>query len=143
MGKFTASIDAFVAKNTKVLRAIQNESVERLIRIAQLSDDKGGKMRVDTGFLRHSGQLSLNGMPTGPARKPSDAIANDPRYEWTASPIAVMLATAPLGSELHFGWTADYARYREYKDGFLRTAVQQWPTIVDQVTKELKRRVKK
>lgn len=143
MGKFTATIDAFVAKNTKVLRAIQNESIEELIRRAQLSDDKGGRMRVDTGFLRHSGQISINGMPTGPSRKPSDAIANDPRYEYTASPIIVALATAKTGAEIHFGWTANYARYREYQDAFLRVNVQQWPNIVDQKVAELKRRIKR
>lgn len=143
MGKFTATIDAFVAKNTKVLRAIQNESIEELIRRAQLSDDKGGRMRVDTGFLRASGQISINGMPTGPSRKPDDAIKNDPRYEYTASPIIIALAAAPTGSEIHFGWTANYARYREYQDGFLRVAVQQWPTIVEQVTAQLKRRIKR
>lgn len=143
MGKFTATIDVFVARNSKVLRAIQNESVEEVIRRAQLSDDKGGRMRVDTGFLRASGQISINGMPTGPSRKPSDAMKNDPRYEFTASPIILALATAPMGAEIHFGWTANYARYREYKDGFLRVAVQQWPSIVDQVTADLKRRIKR
>lgn len=141
MGKFTATIDTFVAKNRKVLRAIQNESVKRVIQDAQLSDDKGGRMRVDTGFLRASGQLSLNGMPVGPSRKPSDAIKNDPRYEWTASPIALTLAAAPIGSEIFFGWTANYARYREYNDAFLKVAVQKWPTIVEQVTNELRKRV--
>ena len=34
---------------------------------------EGGRMRVDTGFLRASGQLSFNGMPTGPSIKPADA----------------------------------------------------------------------
>lgn len=143
MGKFHATIDAFVAKNTKVLREIQNQSVQEVIRRAQLSDDKGGRMRVDTGFLRASGQLSLNGVPSGPSVKPNDAIKDDPRYNFTASPIVVALAAAPIGAEIHFGWTANYARYREYQDGFLRVAVQQWPSIVDQVTKQLKRTVKK
>lgn len=143
MGKFSATIDAFVARNGKVLRAIQNESVERTIRIAQLSDDKGGRMRVDTGFLRASGQISFNGMPTGPAVKPSDAMANDPRYDWTSGPIIVAIATAPIGAEIHWGWTANYARYREYEDGFLRVAVQQWPKTVAEVTEELKRKVKR
>lgn len=140
MGKFTATIDAFVARNQPVLRAIQNESVKRVIQGAQLSDDKGGRMRVDTGFLRGSGQMSLNGMPVGPSRKPDDAIKDDPRFEFSASPIALALATAPVGAEIFFGWTANYARYREQQDGFLRVEVARWPTIVDQVTKEMKRR---
>lgn len=140
MGKFTATVDSWVSRSKKGLLAVRNESVKRVIQDAQLSDDKGGRMRVDTGFLRASGQLGLNGMPTGPIRPFPDAIANDPRYDFAISPIAVQIAGAGLDNTLYFGWTADYALYREWHDGFLRLAVQKWPTIVASVISEIKQR---
>lgn len=147
MGKFTATIDEFIAKSQKRLIAVQRESTKRVINIAQLSDDKGGRMRVDTGFLRASGQLSLNGMPTGPIRPADDAISNDPRYvrdkdfASATSPIALTLAGSTLNNTLYFGWTAEYAKYREWHDGFLKMAVQQWPQIVNEVVKEVRARI--
>jgi len=142
MGKFTATVESWAARSELALGAIRNESVKRVIQKAQLSDDKGGRMRVDTGFLRSSGQLSLNGMPTGPIRPSEDAVKNDPRYDFDVSPVVLILAGASLDNTLFFGWTANYAKYREWHDGFLRLAVQQWPTIVNSVTAELKRRYK-
>lgn len=140
MGKFTATVAAWAAKSEKGMLAIRNESVKRVIQEAQLSDDKGGRMRVDTGFLRSSGQLSLNGMPTGPIRPDQNATPN--QYEFNVSPVVLILASAKLDNTLFFGWTANYAKYREWHDGFLRLAVQRWPHIVDNVTDEIKRRYK-
>lgn len=145
MGNFVTVIDAFVTKSEKLTLAIRNESTKRLISLAQRSDDKGGRMRVDTGFLRASGTLSLTGMPSGPVRPFADAIANDPRYigdEYGSSPVVVMLANSTLNDSLFFGWTANYAIYREWHDNFLKLAVQQWPNIVNEVTNELKARIK-
>lgn len=138
MGEFTATVAAWATRSEKVMGAIRNESVKRVIQDAQLSDDKGGRMRVDTGFLRSSGQLSLSGMPTGPIRPADDAIKNDPRYD--VSPSVLILAGAKLENTLYFGWTANYAAYREWHDGFLRIAVQKWPSIVNAVVGELKTR---
>jgi len=140
MGKFTATVESWAARSEKALGAIRNESVKRVIQKAQLSDDKGGRMRVDTGFLRSSGQLSLNGMPTGPIRGDENAAPN--QYNYNASPVVLILAGAKLDSTLFFGWTANYAAYREFHDGFLRLAVQLWPNIVNDVTAEIKRRYK-
>lgn len=138
MGKATATVADWVARSKKGLVAVRNESVKRVIANAQLSDDKGGRMRVDTGFLRSSGQLSLSGMPSGPVRGDADAAPN--QYDFNVSPVVLMLAGAGLDDTLFFGWTADYAAYREFHDGFLRLAVQMWPNIVDDVVAEVKRR---
>lgn len=138
MKSATATVASWVARSKKGLLAVRNESVKRLIQDAQLSDDKGGRMRIDTGFLRSSGQLSFTGMPTGPVRGETDAAPN--QYNFDVSPIALKLAGAGLDDTLFFGWTAEYARYREWHDGFLRIAVQKWPNIVDSVVAEVKQR---
>jgi hypothetical protein len=138
MAKATATVADWVARSKKGLVAVRNESVKRVIANAQLSDDKGGRMRVDTGFLRSSGQLSLNGMPSGPVRGDTDAAPN--QYDFNVSPVVLILASASLDDTLFFGWTANYAIYREYHDGFLRLAVQMWPNIVSDVVAEVKRR---
>ena len=98
-------------------------------------------MRVDTGFLRASGQASLNGAPTGPGRPSKGATAgqfgdgskNDPQIEAT-------IGKLKFGATLYFGWTANYARYREAYDGFLISALQNWQQTVNGVIAEAKRR---
>lgn len=133
---FSASVGAFVATSEKRLDAVFKESVQRTIDIAQTPVAKGGKMRVDTGFLRNSGTVSLVGMPSG-QRRPLDE--NDKGTEQDAS---VEIAKAGPGATIWFGWSAEYARPREYLDGFLRSAAQRWRATVAEVAAELKERIK-
>ena len=107
---------------------------------------KGGRMRVDTGFLRASGQASLTGMPTGPSRPPSE----EPGAHYddgSPVPASVVVTIASInvenGDKFYFGWTANYAKFREAKDGFLRLGVQRWQQIVDATVQRLKQRIGK
>ena len=136
-GKFTAQVDAIIAKTDKRLLALQRESIQRTVDDAQTPVAKGGRMRVDTGFLRASGQGSLNGMPTGPTRGEKDGT-----YTYDTNNVVVTLAKMKLGATFFFGWTANYAKYREAYDGFLESAVQKWQQTVDAVTAEIKARIK-
>ena len=82
-------------------------------------------MRVDTGFLRASQAYKIGSLPEGPTRgdkgkKYSGPVGDGPE---------VLLDWEP-GDTTFVGWTAGYARIREYKDGFLRLAVQKWKKIV-------------
>ena len=139
MSKFAAKVDAWVIGSKKRMTAIHHESVQRTIDDAQEPTAKGGRMRVDTGFLRASGQLSLNGMPTGPIRGEPDAVYAVGAF---GKPTELVLASSTFDDTLFFGWTANYARYREVKDAFLRIAAQRWPETVAQVTREAKARIK-
>lgn len=139
MGKFTAQVDAWAKGSVKRMTAIQRESTQRTIDDAQTPTAKGGRMRVDTGFLRASGQLSLNGMPTGPVRGNPTGTYTEGQF---GKPTELVLARSTLEDTLFFGWTANYARAREAKDGFLRIAAQKWPQTVAQVTKEAKARIR-
>lgn len=134
-GSFTAQVDAIVRKTDKRMNALVRESTQRVIDFAQTPVAKGGRMRVDTGFLRASGRLSTNGMPSGPSRNPGMG-------PFKPEVITLKIATLKIGDTIFFGWTAAYAKYREAKDGFLITAVQRWPEIVRDVTAEIKRRIK-
>lgn len=132
---FTAQVDDFVLKTEKRMVALVRQSVQEVVDIAQTPVAKGGNMRVDTGFLRASGQMSLTGMPGGPGRGDKGKP-----YNWSASSVELTLANVKVGNTIFFGWSANYAKYREAYDGFLEGAVQKWPAIVTKVCAEIKAR---
>jgi hypothetical protein len=133
-----------IALATKArLTAVMRASLSDLIDNAQTPTAKGGRMRVDTGFLRASGRASLNGMPSGPGRgERTERHAYDDGNGADSS-IAVTLGKMKLGATFHFGWTANYARYRELYDGFLEGALQHWARIVAFNTDRLREKIKK
>ena len=135
MGDFSNQIKKWGAKYERRLRAVGRGSVQEVVSIAQRPVGNGGRMRVDTGFLRASIQAGLGAMPRGPTTN-DGGYGGKRKYPVGAqidgTPVpAVLLQWDPAKPiPLYIGWTANYARPREYKDGFLRGAVQKWPTIV-------------
>jgi len=81
------------------------------------SNGAGGKLPVDTGYLRYSFDVSFNGMPSGPGR-------GDPKatYAYDPSKITLKLADVEVGKTIYAGWVADYAIYSEERYGFCRSA---------------------
>jgi len=135
----SAQVDEIIAKTEKRLNALLRESVQRVVDEAQKPVAKGGHMRVDTGFLRASGQSSFDGLPTGPQIGESKIKHF---YDDGAKNQAILnLGKLEIGKAFYFGWTANYAKYREAYDGFLEGAVQKWPQIVATVTAEIKARI--
>lgn len=127
-----ADIEKLIDKTERKLTALVRQSVAELIDEAQTPAAKGGKMRVDTGFLRASGQMSLTGMPSGLTMPPKDAVS------FGYSPATVLQSGQwKLGTTIYFGWTANYAIYREAYDGFLSSAVQNFQSIVDRNVERL------
>lgn len=127
-----------VANTEEKLMMVMQQSLLNAVNEMQTSVAKGGKMRVDTGFLRASGQSSLNGLPTGPSRKPKDAKPGS--YDWASSQTEATIGSMQFGSTFFFGWTANYARYREAYDGFMYATIQNWQQIVNKVVAEAKGR---
>ncbi len=125
---FTAQINEIIKLTDARITAVVRQSTQEIVDIAQKPVAKGGKMRVDTGFLRASGQMSLSGMPSGPTRPADDAKPG--QYQPNNATVLLSLGNFKLGQTIYFGWTANYAKYREIYDGFLGAAVQQWPSIV-------------
>lgn len=131
-------IDNFILASKVRITAVLRQSVQDVIDKAQTTTSAGGHMRVDTGFLRASGQASLNGMPTGPTRGERSAPGS---YTWNPQNVTVTIGQLEPGGAFFFGWTAAYAGIREVYDGFLGTAVQSWDQIVARNADEVRNRI--
>ena len=59
--KFSKQVDDVIALTEKRLIALARQSTQEVIDQAQLPVAKGGKMRVDTGFLESVGATIFNG----------------------------------------------------------------------------------
>ena len=140
-GRFTSDVEDIVAVSEKRMIALMRQSISDVIDNAQTPVGKGGRMRVDTGFLRASGQPSLNGMPQGPSRG-ERTEPNSYSYD-EGNNVTVKLGDLQIGGVFYFGWTAAYARYRELYDGFLEGALQHWGRIVAFNTDTIRQRIKK
>jgi len=138
-GSLTADIEDFVKTSEERMLAIMRQSIQDVADNAQQPVAKGGRMRVDTGFLRASGTGSLSGMPTGPGRGESKQPNS---YSYNETSVTGTLAKMKFGDTFYFGWTANYARYRELYDGFLEGALQHWARIVAINTDTLRQRIK-
>lgn len=123
------------ARSLAVFRASAQEVYER----ANVPEAQGGKMPVKFGFLRNSIAASTSGMPGA-----------------GSSPPALVLLQVQLGDTVFVGWTAAYAMRQEYGfmdtdslgrtynqkgKGFLRSAVQQWTSIVSEKAAEVRVRI--
>lgn len=137
---FTQQVEDIIAVSEKRMTALMRQSLQDVIDNAQTPTAKGGRMRVDTGFLRASGQASLSGMPQGPGRGESDKPGS---YAYDTNNVVIQLGKLKIGDTFYFGWTANYARYRELYDGFLEGALMHWGRIVAFNTDAIRERIKK
>lgn len=127
----------FVAETKRRISAVVKMSVQEVFNTASTPTAKGGKMRVDTGFLRASGKISLTGMPSGPGR----GERKEPNsYSFDEDTAVAALTGHKTGQSIFVGWHANYAKYREAYDGFLFSALQNWQKIVDKYCNELMKR---
>ena len=125
MTSFAEQVDKWTRKTTDRMERVFKESAQRTFEIAQVPVGKGGLMRVDTSFLRNSGMASLSGLPSGPSSPKDGLPQND---------TALVILSAKLGDTITYGWTANYAEFRNYKDGFMTDAVQKWQqTVCDRI----------
>lgn len=120
MGTFTAQIKAFADRANEKLEAVVKQSAQEVFSIAQTPKAQGGRMPVDTGFLRNSLVAQLNGSTVGGG----------------ADAYVLAVAGADLGDVIFAGWTAKYARFMEYGTSrttgnfYMLGAAQQWQAIV-------------
>lgn len=133
---FSAQVHDIIRKNERVMTMVAQDSVQRLINATQVPKAKGGKMPVDTGFLRASGRMSLSGVPTGPSRPAKDVEA---AY---GSPDTVKVEGLKLGTAIFWGWTAIYARRQELRNGFLSSNLRNWQKFVDESVREVRNRLR-
>ena len=128
MTTFAAKVAALSQEYQRRMRFVAKESVQKTISMAQRVEEEGGTMRVDTGFLRASLGADFGQMPTGTSENPYTE-KNSVAFKGEAVAAAI-IRWNPGVETLFVGWTANYARPREYRDGFLRLAVQKWDQTV-------------
>lgn len=128
---FTAQVAAFADLTRKKMELVVKQSAQDVFEAAQTPKASGGRMPVDSGFLRNSMVAGLNG---------STAMTGADAY-------VMAIAGMDLGDSVFGGWTAKYALRMEYgftgTDALGRTynqqgnffalsAAQQWQAIVAQ-----------
>ena len=106
---FAANVDAWSRENKQRLEAIFKTAVQDTIEIMQTTVANGGNMPVDTGFLRSSMQVIINGSFPPLVDEPRGGSA---RYNPNVA--TATLASAKLGDVVIVAYTARYAGYMEY-----------------------------
>jgi len=137
---FDDQIKRLNAKYKKRMRATARTAVQDLRNEIIATRGEGGRLRIDTGFLRASFGWDVGNLPSGPTD-------NDGRQNFgsdetlTGVPLAVALARWDFNQPLFGGFTANYARIREAKDGFVRGGTEKWDRIVDSAARRVKARI--
>jgi len=136
-------MDKMIRVYEQRLTATMKNSVQDTIGNAQVPVGAGGRMRIKTGFLRASIQAAIGSMPSGPTRGTGE---KDEKYpigaQVAGEPVAAaLLRWNPFTQTFFVGWTASYARAREYKDGYLRTATNKWQQTVKRNAAEAKKQI--
>jgi hypothetical protein len=141
---FSAQIQEWARKVQGATESVFKESAQEVVAEMQKPRGEGGRMRVDTGFLRASLMASTAALPNiNPGNRPVPGQS----YPYNAGPIEAVIAGSDLGDTIYFGYTAAYAGHREFgargqaPDAFVRTAAQRWQAIVDAKTNELRNRL--
>jgi hypothetical protein len=149
---FEGQVTAWVAKTQRRMKAVRDESTQRVLAVAQTTVGEGGNLPFKTGFLRSSLKVGLGDPQFTVSKPPADGAA--PSYD--ASAVTLTIANAKIEDSIKAVWTAAYAARMNYgfvgKDSlgreynqrgykFRDLAVQQWPQIVSAVCKEAQQRV--
>ena len=139
MQTFEAQIRDFAEKTERELLAVSRGATQDVIDDMQKPRAKGGRMRVDTGYLRNSLEASGSGLPAVKSGGPADGAT----YSGGEANVMAFIAGLLLGGVAYFGYTASYASAREYgargqaPDAFVRGAVQKWQAFVDDNVRKL------
>jgi hypothetical protein len=120
-GSFSADLQRFSKRVQARALDVARESIQDVIDDAQTPKAKGGRMPVDTGFLRNSLASGLNGS-FGPPDENSYTLT---------------IGQLDLGDVARFAWTAEYAIFQELGTSafagnhFVGVAAAKWPQFVE------------
>lgn len=141
---FSAQVAAFAEKVPGAIEAVFKESVQEITEEMLRPRGEGGRMRVDTGFLRASALASTTAMPSIQA---NSGPVDGQKYTFSAGQIEATILAADVTDTIYVGFTAGYAAAREFgargqaPDAFVRGAAQQWQPVVERKAAELKSRL--
>ena len=124
------TIGQWVAQSQARLEAVWKTAAQDIVREIQTPRAKGGKMPVDTGFLRNSFAADVNKVPSG-----------NGSTAYTSGPISIVINRAKIGDTVVFGWAPQYSVYMEARYSFVRHAAQNWQQIVIKSAQKVKARV--
>lgn len=134
---FTAQLQDAIRKREDGARDVFRQSVQDVLHEAQRPRAQGGRLPVDTAFLRNSLVSEGDGAPRGEG----------------ADSYVFTIAGLELGATAHFAWTAAYARRiefgfsgqdalgRTYQQGgahFVGAAAARWQEFVDRNARRLR-----
>lgn len=118
------------------MEKVYRQSTHDVYNRMTLTESDGGRVKRDTGFLVNSAGAELNKLPSGPTDNPDGGPVN---RQLTGISIVEAIARWQPGDWIGAGFTANYARARESKDGFMRGAAEKWPAIVRLNSRKLNR----
>ena len=134
-------VSDWVRKQQRDMAVVVKTAVQDLANSASTPTAQGGRMRVDTGFLRNSIAAAVGHPPHGPSigpRRTADGLVfTDPMG--SPSSVSVVLLRWDTKEPLYVGWTASYAKYREAYDGFMEAETSQWRRYVEAARAKVKR----
>lgn len=125
---FAASLKRFGERVQARALDVARQSIQDVVEDAQTPKAKGGRMPVDTGFLRNSLASGIN----------RDFGAPD------ANSYIVTILGMKLGDVAHFAWTAEYAIFQELGTSkmsgnhFVGAAAAKWPQFVEANARRIK-----
>ena len=131
----TITIDDWVLKAAGRLETVAKTATQAVAENANLHTGRGGRMRIDTGFLRNSIAGKQGSMPSGVSDRATEQKGD-------ASAIETEIARWDVSKPFFVGWSASYARYREMRDGFLTVEIQNWQKHVDDAIRQAKARIR-
>ena len=124
------TINQWVAQSQARLEAVWKTAAQDIVREIQTPISKGGRLPVDTAFMRNSFAADINATPSGNGNSP-----------YTSGPISIVINRAKIGDTVVFGFAAQYSIYMEARYSFVRHAAQNWQQIVDRSAQKVKTRV--
>lgn len=121
-----SELSDWATKTEERMEAVVKTALQDLADEVQRPRAKGGRMPVDTGFLRNSAGAAINAEPS------SVGI-------YSEGQTSIVINRLKMGDTLFFGWSANYARYMNNRYGFLDLPVQNWDNIVFKAIKKVQR----
>lgn len=130
---FTTQIDRFVVDTERKLLAVVQTALTDLTEDANKDKFEGGRLPKDTGFLQSSAAASINSIPIGATRGDKKQT-----YVFNAGQVIETISKLKIGDTFYFGWTAEYARIQEMRNGFLLVALSKWQSYINAAVARLK-----
>lgn len=123
--KIVVDIEKFIAKVQKRVDLVIKDAIQQVVLGVTVPKAQGGRMPVDTGFLRNSMVAAIGTYPVGPSTPDADPMGVPPTVS-----IMPTVNRWDLTDPLYIGFSANYARHQEAINGFIEAEVQRWPQVV-------------